>query len=189
MKRITKVLPFLFLCMALLTGCKSTRTIVAPAEPDMPRYLSSKIQLTVPYKGDKVTMGGYMKMKSDERIQLSVQLPIIRTEVARIEITPDEVLLLDRMNKRFVRAEKSELTPLLPKGSSFAKLEKLLFDAALPAGKSTFTGKELGISSLNEARLQLYDFSASEIELAPTEVSAKYTQVELNDLIKLLLTL
>jgi Domain of unknown function (DUF4292) len=189
MKRITKIPVFVFLCVALLTGCKSARTIVAPAEPETPHYLSSKIQLTVPYKGDKVTMGGSMKMKSEERIQLSVQLPILRTEVARIEITPDEVLLLDRMNKRFVRAGKSELTPLLPKGSNFAKLEKLLFDASQPGGKSTFTGKELGVSSLNDARLQLYDFSASEIELTPTEVSAKYTQVELNDLIKLLLTL
>ena len=53
-----------------------------------------------------MSVGGTMKMKTHERVQVSLLMPILRTEVARIEITPDEVLLVDRMNRRFVRATK-----------------------------------------------------------------------------------
>ena len=41
-----------------------------------------------------------------KRQQISLLMPILRTEVARVEVTPDGVLLVDRMNKRFVRATK-----------------------------------------------------------------------------------
>ncbi len=60
-----------------------------------------------------------MKMKTHERVQISLLMPILRTEVARIEVTPDEVLLVDRMNKRFVRATKAELKNVLSKNVEF----------------------------------------------------------------------
>ena len=118
-------------------------------------------------------------MKQNERIQLSVQLPVIRTEVVRIDITPEEVLLVDRMNKRFVKATRAEMTPFLPKGSDFEKLQKRLMDASKPGGKNVLTGK----------KIQLYDFSSDEMNVTATEVSSKYAQVEFNDLIKLLFDL
>lgn len=59
-----------------------------------------------------MSVGGTMKMKSRERVQISLLMPILRTELARIEVTPTEVLFVDRMNKRFVtqqpkRAERN----------------------------------------------------------------------------------
>ena len=51
-------------------------------------------------------------MKGGERVQLSILMPILRTEIARLEITPDEILLVDRMNKRYVRASRSELNDI-----------------------------------------------------------------------------
>ena len=41
-------------------------------------------------------------------MQLSFLMPIIRTEVARMEVTPEEILLVDRMGKRYVRATRKE---------------------------------------------------------------------------------
>lgn len=41
-----------------------------------------------------MSVGGTMKMKTHERVQISLLMPILRTEVARIEeVTPNEVLL------------------------------------------------------------------------------------------------
>ena len=54
-----------------------------------------------------------MKMKTHERVQISLLMPILRTEVARVEVTPDGVLLVDRMTKRFVSATKDELKGML----------------------------------------------------------------------------
>lgn len=182
----------LFLIVLSLTACKSSKimTVPVPTEPEAPSYLSSKIQLTVPNKGgSSIALPGTLKMKGGERIQLSVLMPVFRSEVARIDITPDEVLLVDRMNKRYVRATRADLKEILPKDADFAKLERILFKASLPGEKAELTGKELGIPSMEKARVKLTDFSTSEFELTPTEVSAKYTEVELNDLLKMLLKL
>lgn len=125
--RQSYLLPLLLLVM-LLAGCKTSKVVkTAPVEP---AYLSSKLQLTVPNKNGSITVSGSMKMKSGERIQLSVLMPVFRSEVMRMEVTPDEVLLIDRMNKRYVRATRDELKELLPENADFDRLEKLLFKAS-----------------------------------------------------------
>ena len=136
-----------------------------------------------------MSVGGPMKMKTHERVQVSLLMPILRTEVARIEITPDEVLLVDRMNRRFVRATKEELKGMLPKNAEFSRLEKILMDASLPGGKTELTGKDVGIPSLEKAKVQLYEFSTKEFSMTPTELTAKYRQVPLEELVKMLTAL
>ena len=111
-------------------------------------------------------------------------MPVFRSEVMRMEVTPDEVLLIDRMNKRYVRATRDELKGILPENADFDRLEKLLFKASLPGEKKELTGRELGIPSLEKAKVRLSDFSTAEFELIPTEVSSRYTQVALEDLTK-----
>lgn len=191
-------LAYLLLIAVVLVGCKSkkhlvaTQPIVDPAElvgPVAPSYLTSKLQLTIPSKDGSMTVGGTMKMKSRERVQISLLMPIIRSELARIEITPDEILVVDRMNRRYVRATKEELNTLLSDNVQFSQLEKILKNASLPGGKTELSGKELGIPSLEKAKVQLYEFSEQEFSLTPTELSARYTQVPLEVLMKMLKSL
>ena len=113
MKRIV----FLLLVVVVLAGCKSSKHLATSEKNvQVSSYLTSKLQLTIPgKKGGSMSVGGTMKMKTHERIQISLLMPILRTEVARVEVTPDGVLLVDRMNKRFVRATKDELKGMLPK--------------------------------------------------------------------------
>lgn len=183
-----KVLYLLLLVVVALAGCKSSKTAVSKTPlPEAPHYLSSRLQLTIPAGSNgSITTSGTMKMKSGERVQLSILMPIIRTEIARLEITPDEILLIDRMSKRYVRASRNELKEVLPKDARFSKLEKLLLDASLPNGKAELSGKELGIPTLEKARLRLYDFSSKEFSMTPTEVSNRYTQVSLAELLNML---
>lgn len=182
---------YLLLVVVVLAGCKSSKRL-ATSETKAPvsSYLASKLQLTIPNKkGGSMSVGGTMKMKTHERVQVSLLMPILRTEVARIEITPDEVLLVDRMNRRFVRATKEELKGMLPKNAEFSRLEKILMDASLPGGKTELTGKDIGIPSLEKAKVQLYEFSTKEFSMTPTELTAKYNQVPLEVLVKMLMAL
>ena len=182
---------YLLLVVVILAGCKSSKRL-ATSETKAPVsvYLASKLQLTIPNKGGgRMSVGGTMKMKTHERVQVSLLMPILRTEVARIEITPDEVLLVDRMNRRFVRATKEELKGMLPKNAEFSRLEKILMDASLPGGKTELTGKDIGIPSLEKAKVQLYEFSTKEFSMTPTELTAKYRQVPLEELVKMLMAL
>ena len=178
---------YILLLVVMLAGCKSTNNITSSVPVVEPCYLSSKLQLTIPSGSDgSITTGGTMKMKGGERVQLSILMPILRTEIARLEITPDEVLLIDRMNKRYVRASRKELDDILPKDARFSKLEKLLLSASRPEGKAELSGKELGIPSLERAKVRLYDFSSKEFAMTPTEISDRYTQVPLEELLNML---
>ena len=181
MKRIV----FLLLVVVVLAGCKSSKHLATSEKNvQVSSYLTSKLQLTIPgKKGGSMSVGGTMKMKTHERVQISLLMPILRTEVARVEVTPDGVLLVDRMNKRFVRATKDELKGMLPKNAEFSRLEKILLDASLPGGKTELSGKDIGIPSLEKAKVQLYEFSTKEFSMTPTELTSKYRQVPLEELV------
>ena len=190
MKRIA----YFLLIAVVLVGCKSSKRLTATKVPEVtaseaaiPSYLASRLQLTIPGKGGSMSVGGTMKMKSRERVQISLLMPILRTELARIEVTPTEVLFVDRMNKRFVRATKNELKEILSKNVEFSQLEKLLTDASKPGGKTELSGK--GIPKLEKAKVQLYDFSTKELSITPTEVTSRYRQVSLEELMKMLVAL
>lgn len=185
-KAVGRVLPLLLLLSLVvgLSGCKTSRK--ATSSLGESRYLSSKVQLTIPNKDGSITVNGTMKLVSGERMQLSFLMPIIRSEIARLEITPDDVLVIDRMGKRYVQASRKELKDILPKKADFAHLEKILFDASKPGGKTSLTGKELGIPSLEKGKIVLSDFSSKELSLTPTQVSSRYAKVEWTELLEML---
>lgn len=167
-----------------LAGCSTSRRATGTDA-----YLSSKVKLTIPYEGSSMTVNGTMKLKSGECMQLSFLMPILRSEVARMEVTPDEVLVVDRMGKRYVRATRAELKNLLPKKATFASLEKLLYNASKADGKKVLEGKDLGIAKLEECRIELLDFSDKPFTMSATELSSKYQQVELEELLSMLVKL
>ena len=82
---------YFLLIAVVLAGCKSSKHLMTTVpEVTAPSYLASKLQLTIPSKNGSMSVGGTMKMKSHERVQISLLMPIIRTEVARIEVTRSE---------------------------------------------------------------------------------------------------
>lgn len=180
-----RFLPLLLLLTLVigLSGCKTSQKAASSGEP---RYLSSKVRLTIPNKGGSISVNGTMKLVSGERMQLSFLMPILRSEVARIEITPNEILVIDRMGKRYVQASRRELKDVLPKKVDFAHLEKMLFKASEPGAKASLTGKELGIPSFEKGKIELSDFSNKELALTPTRVSSRYTKVEWTELLEML---
>ena len=149
-------------------------------------YLSSKVHLTLPQKEGSITVSGNMWLKSGERMQLSFLMPILRSEVVRLEVTPEELLLVDRMGKRYVRATRKELKGVLPKKATFARLEKLLYAATTPDGKRALTAQELGLSSLKRGKIELSDFSDKPFTMTPTQLSKKYEEVSPEELLEML---
>lgn len=170
-----------------LAGCKTSRQ--AEGTKGETGFLSSKVVLTVPSKDAVLTVNGTMKLKAGERMQLSFLMPILRSEVARIDVTPEEVILVDRMGKRYVQASRQELKGIFPKKATFQHLEKLLYAASRPGGKNTLTGSELGIPSLEKGKIELTDFSTKPFNLTPTQLSSRYQRVELYEILELLMSL
>ena len=183
--RLLLMMAVLLLC---LVGCKTSRRAEAPSMKES-TCLSSKVKLTVPSKQSVLTVNGTMKLVRGERMQLSFLMPILRTEVARIEVTPDDILLVDRMGKRYVRATRRELKGVLPRKADFAHLEKLLYAAAKPEGKTVVTAEELGLHKIEGGKIEFSDFSTRPLTLTPTQLSSKYVEVEWYELLHLLMSL
>jgi hypothetical protein len=150
------------------------------------KYLSSKVHLVLPANMLGISLKGTMKMVKDDRIQLSIVMPIFGTELVKLDITPNEMLLIDRHDKMYVQANKQEMMKYLPKGSDYSQLEELLISASQPNGRSEVSGSDFGLKSLKDARVQLYDFSTEQLVLQPSVAPTKYKKVTLDEFVKAL---
>jgi hypothetical protein len=178
----TKTLLLFLLTALLVTACKSGKQLSNES-----RYLSAKVHLTIPMKGEQLTISGTLRLEHDKCMQLSLLMPILRSEVARLEVTPDYVLVVDRMGKRYMQATRAELRGVLPKKMDFDRLEKMLRKASLPGAKASLTAAELGIPGWDEVSVSLSSFSDKEFTLTPTPVPAKYTRVDWHDFLQMLM--
>ena len=91
-------------------------------------------------------------------------------------------------------AERIRALGKRPLGSMEAMLQnnhiqEFKMDASLPGGKTELTGKDIGIPSLEKAKVQLYEFSTQEFSITPTELTSKYNQIPLEELVKMLVAL
>ena len=80
------------------------------------------------------TLPGQLRMRKDEVIRLQVMIPLIQTEVGRVEFTPDYVLVIDRLHKEYIKAEYSQLGFLKDNGLDFYSLQSLFWNELLLPG-------------------------------------------------------
>lgn len=100
--------------------------------------LTAKMNFHFKSGSQDLSVGGHLKMKKNDVIQLSlVALGIM--EAARIEFTPQEVLVIDRLNKRYIRAPYKDFSFLKDAGIDYSILESLFRNALFsPEGNSGF---------------------------------------------------
>lgn len=103
---------------------------------------SSRLRMTVPLKKGEYTINGTLRMQRDELIQISLLLPLIRTEAARIEITPGHILVIDRMNRRYASVTTGELREVLHAEVDFAMLQSFFSNAMFLPGKYNLSRKD-----------------------------------------------
>lgn len=86
---------------------------------------------------------GKISMRRDEVIRLQLLLPIIRTEIARIDFTPEYVLLVDRFHKEYIKASYKDVSFLADNGLSFYSLQALFWNQLFLPGEKTLDEKML----------------------------------------------
>lgn len=104
--------------------------------------LTAKMSLTLDPDGKKPTkVSGSLRMRRGEVIQLSIT-PMLGIEVARAEISPDGVLVMDRMNKRYVQVSFDELKEMTHTDLDFHILQSLFLNELFLPGKSALTARD-----------------------------------------------
>lgn len=116
--------------------------------------LTAKMSLALDIDGKTTKVGGTLRIKKGEVIQLSIA-PLLGIEVARVEIFPDGILVIDRMNKRYVQVSFMELQALVKTDLDFHTLQALFLNELFLPGKK---------------ELSMRDMSAFDVELLGNKV-------------------
>lgn len=105
--------------------------------------VTAKMSLSVTVDGKSpVRLGGTLRMKRDEVIQLSVTY-LLGIEVGRAEISPDGMQVIDRVNKRYVQVSFDELKNLANADLDFHTLQALFLNEVFLPGKSSLTVRDV----------------------------------------------
>lgn len=102
----------------------------------------SKIGFTLNAMGKKTSVDGKLQMRKNEVIRITLS-PLGIMEVGRLEFTPDYVLVLDRINKQYVKASYKDLDFLRDNGLDFYSLQALFWNQLFLPNTERLTDSDL----------------------------------------------
>ena len=146
------VLFFCLLNVVLFTACKSKHKVIHSTTPIEEKAnsdlfidiisnglnyttFSSRLNLNITNGSKTLSSKATLRMVKDSSIQISVQ-PLFGVEMFRFYIDPYQVVLLDRMNKRYVEEAISSLKEHYPVGFDFYTLQSMLTNALFITDKN-----------------------------------------------------
>ena len=157
MRRNIECLWWIFL-LVLMASCSSTKTIKKSHSIEgvtETEYLetvidnaggwdalTAKMTLAIDLEGKGATkVNGTLRIKKGEVVQMSIA-PFLGIEVARAEISPDGVLVIDRVNKRYVQVSFAEVKALANADLDFHTLQALFLNELFLPGKGNLTSRD-----------------------------------------------
>ena len=91
------------------------------------KFITSKVKFSVEVGAQKLTLTGNLKMKRDDVIRLQL-MAFGFVEAGRIELTKDYVLIMDRINKQYLKAPYVQVDFLRNNGLNFNSLQSLFWN-------------------------------------------------------------
>jgi hypothetical protein len=91
------------------------------------KFITSKVKFSVEVGAQKLTLTGNLKMKRDDVIRLQL-MAFGFVEAGRIELTKDYVLIMDRINKQYLKAPYVQVDFLRNNGLNFNSMQALFWN-------------------------------------------------------------
>ena len=139
--------------IVFFSGCRTSRQPVSIALTGMTKEeriesiqyqtitfntLSSSLRFSLKpgMKKNTISANAQLRIIKDKIIQLSLRIPILGTEVARISITPEQIIILDRSNRRYFSESIQTVNEKTSFDFDFYSLQALFTNQLFIAGKS-----------------------------------------------------
>ena len=175
---------------------KPTTTITTPTtstkkpdrqEPDLNKMkvavgtnFTSKVRVTITQEGKDVTTSGNLRMRYGDVIQLTLVDPVLGiAEIGRIELSPNKVLIIDRVNKRYVDTTYEDFSALKSRDIDFNTIQEFFWQESKKGDTFAYT-----IPAKKDIKLdlRLSNKGSNANWDAHTAVSGKYTKTDANKL-------
>ncbi len=152
------------------------------------RFITSKIKFSVEVGNQQMTLTGNLKMKRDDVIRLQL-MAFGFVEAGRLEFTPEYVMIIDRINKQYLKVPYSHLDFLRNSNIDFYVLQSLFWNELFQPGKSHLTDSHLNtytaeagadddvVIAMEDGKLSyrwLADRTAAQVKMANIKYSDKY---------------
>lgn len=106
------------------------------------RFITSKVKFSVEVGAQQLTLTGNLKMKRDDVIRLQL-MAFGFVEAGRLEFTKEYVLVMDRINKQYLKVPYQQLDFLRNSGLDFYALQALFWNELFQPGKVRMTDELL----------------------------------------------
>ena len=169
------------------TTTPSTKTNKDKKDPDLDKMkiavgtnFTSKVRVTITQEGKDVTTNGNLRMRYGDVIQLTLVDPLLGVaEIGRLELSPDKVLIIDRVNRRYVDTTYDEFSALKSRNIDFNTIQEFFWQEAKNGDKFAYT-----IPAKRDIKLdlKLSNKGSNANWDAHTAVSGKYTKTDANKL-------
>ncbi len=152
------------------------------------RFITSKIKFSVEVGNQQMTLTGNLKMKRDDVIRLQL-MAFGFVEAGRLEFTPEYVMIIDRINKQYLKVPYSHLEFLRNSNIDFFVIQSLFWNELFQPGKAHLTDNNLKsystevgadndvVISMEDGKLSyrwLADNSSAQVKMANIKFSDKY---------------
>ena len=118
------------------------------------KNLVSNLTFTLNDGYKDITVPGILRMRKDEVIRLQLLIPILRSEVGRIEFAKDYVLFIDRIHKQYVKASYDEVGFLRDNGINFYSLQSLFWNQVFIPRQQKVSEADLSQFTVDESKAQ-----------------------------------
>lgn len=102
-----------------------------------------KMSLNVQMGSKNITVPGSLHMRYGEVIRIQAFIPLLGSEVGRIEFTPDYVLVIDRMHKEYIKEDYNKVDFLKNNGLNFYSLQALFWNQLFMPGTTSISNANL----------------------------------------------
>lgn len=141
---------------------------------------TSKVKVTITQEGKEITTNGNLRMRYGDVIQLTLVDPLVGiAEIGRIELSPNKILIIDRVNKRYVDTTYDEFSAFKSRNIDFNTIQDFFWQESKKGDQFAYT-----IPAKKDIKLdlKLSNKGSNANWDAHTTVSGKYTKTDANKL-------
>lgn len=179
--KLFHVISILVVALTMLTSCASHKKSTDVLKQE---NIVASGSITIMSGDNDMTAPAKLFISRGKLARLQVQMPLLGSEVVRVEFTPKNILVIDRMNKQYAQESYETLNNLTGAKLSFVQVQDMLLNYLAVQDELKIklpTAKEKNVT----LKGAFNDMKATEEEATPTEVSTKYKRMDISQLSKL----